>query len=103
MRHDLKEAGLQNPVLTNRNGIGGYEKGISKHGFAKSKVVNRIIVDTAGIGGRKMLLPGEISGRFRNANGEVSRGHSSYRNEPALIAGWTHGDNEGLNEHRSGI
>ena len=62
MTHTLKEARLQNPVLTNRNGIGGYETGISNHGLAKSKRVNRIMVDTAGIGGRKMLLPGEISG-----------------------------------------
>ena len=31
MRYALKEAGLQNPVLTNRNGIRGYLERVSKH------------------------------------------------------------------------
>jgi hypothetical protein len=35
---------------------------ISKHIFATSKEYkNRLVVDTAEIGGRKMLLPGEVS------------------------------------------
>jgi hypothetical protein len=34
---------------------------ISKHNIVTSIIQNHSIVDTAGIGGRKMLLPGEIS------------------------------------------
>jgi hypothetical protein len=67
------------------------------------KWTNDCQVDAAAIGGRKMLLPGEISVSFCNVNGEVSRGHSSQGNEPIQITGWTHGNNEGLNKHRSGI
>jgi len=48
----LKEAGLQIPVLTNRNGIRGYEERISKHNIVKSLANNLFIVDTAGIGRR---------------------------------------------------
>jgi len=55
----LKEAGLQNPVLTNRNGIRGRDTGIGKHIIVMSEdYQNRIPVDVAGIGGKKMLLPG---------------------------------------------
>ena len=52
----------QNPVLTNRNGIWGHETRISKHIIVMSKEYkHRFMVDAAGIGGRKKLLPGEIS------------------------------------------
>ena len=34
---------------------------ISKHNIATSKLSFHFIVDAAGIGGRKMLLPGEVS------------------------------------------
>ena len=37
------------------------------------------IVDLAGIKGKKMQLPGEISETTRWYNREVSRGHSTYR------------------------
>jgi len=58
----VKEAGLQNPVLTNRNGIRGRYTGISKHIIVTSEdYQNRIWVDVAGIGGKKMPLPGEVS------------------------------------------
>ena len=58
----MKEAGLQNPVLTNRNGIRGRFTGISKHIIVTSEdYQNRIWVDVAGIGGKKMPLPGEVS------------------------------------------
>ena len=61
MRDALKEAGLQNPVLTNRNGIRGIIARASNHVLAKPEEYNRgNYVDAAGIGGRKMLLPGEI-------------------------------------------
>jgi len=61
VRNALKEARLQNPVLTNRNGIRGYLARISKHIIVTSKEYqNRFIVDAAGIGGRNMLLPGEV-------------------------------------------
>jgi len=57
----VKEAKRQNPVLTYRNGIGGYKTRMSNHIIAKSKEYkNRFIVDVAGIGGRKMFLPGEV-------------------------------------------
>jgi hypothetical protein len=57
----VKEARLQNPVLTNRNGIRGIINRVSKHDIAKPKEYQKVgYVDAAGIGGRKMLLPGEI-------------------------------------------
>jgi hypothetical protein len=57
----VKEARLQNPVLTNRNGIRGIVTRVSNHVLAKPEEYNRgNYVDAAGIGGRKMLLPGEI-------------------------------------------
>ena len=57
----VKEARLQNPVLTNRNGIRGIYTRVSNHSLAKPKEYKRgRCVDAAGIGGRKMLLPGEI-------------------------------------------
>ena len=57
----VKEARLQNPVLTNRNGIRGIVIRVSNHSLAKPKEYKRDdYVDAAGIGGRKMLLPGEI-------------------------------------------
>jgi hypothetical protein len=60
VRDALKEAGLQNPVLTNRNGIERLEEwGVSTHHKAQSQQTP--LVDAAGIGGRKMLLPGEVS------------------------------------------
>ena len=59
--HALKEARLQSPVLTNRNGIWGYRTRISKHTFATSEEhQNRSVVDAAGIGWREKLLPGEV-------------------------------------------
>lgn len=69
MRHALKEAGLQNPVLIlrqaqyklNRNVIRGIVFRVSKHNIAKPKEHQKIsYVDDAGIGGREKLLPGEI-------------------------------------------
>ena len=45
MRHALKEAGLQNQVLTNRNGIRGYGMRISKHIIATSIIQNHSIID----------------------------------------------------------
>ena len=61
MRTGLKEAILQNPVLTNRKYIRGTLTGVSKHIFAKPKgYQNRQCVDVPGIGGRKRLLPGEV-------------------------------------------
>jgi hypothetical protein len=61
VRQALKKVGLQNPVLTNRNGIGGQIWWVSKHTFAKLLTNKPYLVDAAGIGGRNMLLPGEIS------------------------------------------
>jgi hypothetical protein len=55
----LKEAGLQNPILTNRNRIRGIYAWVSKHIIVTPNEHKRCInVDTAGIGGKKMLLPG---------------------------------------------
>ena len=64
MRTGLKKARLQNPVLTYRNGIGGFLKRVSKHIITKPVVNNLQKVDTAAIGGRNMQLPGEISAAF---------------------------------------
>lgn len=60
----MKEARLQNPVLTNRNRI-------LRRVFAEDEVARHTkvhifyhiadYVDAAGIGGKFMLLPGEIS------------------------------------------
>ena len=57
----MKKAGLQNPVLTDRNCIRGRESWVSKHLFATPLTNKRLFVDAAGIGGRKVLLPGEVS------------------------------------------
>ena len=76
MRDALKKAGLQNPVLTNRNRIRGQKKWVNRHTFAKPVANNLLLVDAAGIGGRNMLLPGEVSA-CRVPWGEVSRSHSS--------------------------
>jgi hypothetical protein len=76
-----KEAGLQIPVLTNRNGIRGYKRRVSNHNITKPLTNNPFIVDTTGIVKRIMLLPREISlttGGLR----EVSRIHSSCGYEP---------------------
>jgi len=60
-RIGLKEAGLQNSVLTNRNRIRGIYAWESKHIIVMPKEYKRCIyVDTAGIGGKKMPLPGEV-------------------------------------------
>ena len=66
----MKKAGLQNPVLTNRNCIRGRESWVSKHIFAMPLTNKRLCVDAAGIGGRNVLLPGEVSAR--RARGEKS-------------------------------
>jgi hypothetical protein len=79
---ELKEAKRQNPVLTNRNGIRGCYTRISKHSIATSEdYQNRISVDVAGIGGRKKLLPGEVSATTSWLSKEVSRSHSTWGNE----------------------
>ena len=58
----VKESRLQNPVLTNRNGIRGIAVLVSKHIIVTpDEHKTSSYVDTAGIGGRKKLLPGEIS------------------------------------------
>lgn len=57
----MKKAGLQNPVLTDRNCIRGRKSWVSKHPFAMPLTNKRLCVDAAGIGGRKVLLPGEVS------------------------------------------
>jgi len=44
-------------------------------------------VDAAVIGGRKKLLPGEISAHSCNAGREVSRSHSSFRQRAGKITG----------------
>ena len=40
----LKEARLQNPVLTNRNGIRGIKKRMSVHSNMKSEISNRTLM-----------------------------------------------------------
>ena len=61
---------------------------VSKHTFATPKEYQKSsYVDHVGIGGRKKQLPGEISEHSGNASGEVSRGRSSYGNEPQQICG----------------
>ena len=50
MRYALKEARLQSPVLTNRNGIRGCLRGVSKHIFVMPVTNNPQMVDAAGIG-----------------------------------------------------
>ena len=54
---------------------------MSKHIFAKSKhcKVSVLLVDTAGIEGKKMQLPGEVSIATSWHIGEVSRSHSTCR------------------------
>ena len=61
MRYAVKKAGLQTPELTNRNCIRGRESWVSKHIFAMPLANKRLCVDAAGIGGRNVLLPGEVS------------------------------------------
>lgn len=61
-RFNLKEAGLQNPVLTNRNRIQRHNYlGKQAHHCNALKLQKGKYVDTAGIGGKKMPLPGEVS------------------------------------------
>ena len=60
MRDALKEARLQIPVLTNRKHIRGKSERVSKHNIVKLGTNNLSLVDVPVIGGRKMLLPGEV-------------------------------------------
>ena len=79
-------------------GYGGQDTGVSVHFNAKPEEhKNRVMVDPAGIGGRKMLLPGEISECSGNISGEVSRGHSSWTKRAVKDIRRTHSHNEGLN------
>ena len=55
MKMNLKKARLQISVLTNRNGIRGFMKRVSKHIIAKPVVNNLHEVDIAAIGRRPML------------------------------------------------
>jgi len=64
VRTGLKKARLQIPVLTNRNGIRGFLKRVSKHIITKPEVNNLQEVDAAAIGRRNRQLPGEISIAF---------------------------------------
>jgi len=58
--------------------------------------MNTEVVDPAGIRGKKMSLPGEVSTATGWLSGEVSRGHSTHRKRVAVICiGLTSG--EGLN------
>jgi hypothetical protein len=67
----LKEARLQNPVLTNGNRIRGIYAWVSKHIIVTPNEYKRCIyVDTAGIGGKKMSLPG---GSLRPRVGQVEK------------------------------
>ncbi|MBK8489306.1 MAG: hypothetical protein IPL49_00030 [Saprospirales bacterium] len=56
-----KEAGLQKLVPTNRNRIRGWIRSVRQHIVSKRAGNNPDLVDAAGIGGKRMLLPGEIS------------------------------------------
>jgi len=60
VRYAVKEANRQTPVLTNRNWIRGPDLSFVR--FCETKSTKTIIgIDSAGIGGRKVLLPGEVS------------------------------------------
>jgi hypothetical protein len=60
---------------------------VSKHIIAKPLTNNHFLVDAAGIGGRNVPLPGEIS-TVTCSGCEVSRGHSTDRdNEPIKTIG----------------
>ncbi|HEV8051471.1 MAG TPA: hypothetical protein VGP47_03180, partial [Parachlamydiaceae bacterium] len=60
MTAGLKEARLQNPVLTNRNGIQRLNEMGKQAQLCEALSTNAHSVDAAGIGGRNMPLPGEI-------------------------------------------
>ena len=82
--HAVKEAKRQNPVLTDRNGIQGYRMRISKQIIVTSQMTKEKcpIVYTAGIGGREMRLPEEISKATRSyieKSAEVIVGTIRYR------------------------
>ena len=63
VKYYLKEARLQNSVLTNRNGIRGITTRVSKHIIAKPEEHQKSnYVDVAGIGGRKKALTGGYLG-----------------------------------------
>jgi hypothetical protein len=47
-------------MKSDSSGIRGFEMRISKHIIVTSTIQDRFIVDAAGIGGRKKLLPGEV-------------------------------------------
>jgi hypothetical protein len=69
----VKEAGLQKPVLTNRNYIRGCIKRISRHTTVKSQEYKKVYaVDIAVIGQRETLLPGEIP-NYENKLGSQQR------------------------------
>ena len=56
----LKEAGLQNSVLTNRNRIRGIIDWVSKHIFVTPEEDQKVnYVDAAGIERKRTFLPGE--------------------------------------------
>jgi len=92
----VKEAGLQNPVLTDRNGIRGHIERVSKHIIVKPLTNKLIVVDAAGIGGRNMSLPGEVFVVTSWQSKEVSRGHSSNRKRAPINREVSQGG-EGLN------
>lgn len=82
----LKAASLQTPVLTNRKYIRGIPfRGKQPQHCNAQTHINWRYVDVPGIGGRIRLLPGEVSAATRWLNGEVSRGHSTNRNERSML------------------
>jgi hypothetical protein len=61
VRYSLKAARLQNPVLTNRNDIRGRFIRVSNRRLVTPQPKEDKQVYVAVIGGRKKLLPGEVS------------------------------------------
>ena len=79
MRYALKEARLQNPVLTNRNGIRGIDVwGKQAHHCNALTVTSVHLCRYRSDWIKENVLTGGGLGKRKHAQ-EVSRGHSSYR------------------------
>jgi hypothetical protein len=102
VRDAVKEAKLQNPALTNRNCIRGCLEWVSKHNIAKPATNKFRTVDAAGVGGRQIPLPGEVSLATSSQTEKSAEAILAERYEPdpkrkTGKTGWTHRNSEGPN------
>ncbi|MFA5772954.1 MAG: hypothetical protein WC974_09515 [Thermoplasmata archaeon] len=103
MRYALKEARLQNPVLTNRNGIqrhicSGKQAHLCK---AQRTQKGQLCRFRRHWKKGKALTGGGLGIDSLSMSQEVSRGHSSYGKRAGIDSRMAHRSSEGLNVKRS--